>query len=212
MIVVSEIRYFPPLGLGLSAAKQASLYVVLAELQQLKVDWMNNSSGGKDRAWLNLSRHRLILSLYHMLFYLCQQVLYSILRFGQSILSLSDQSQTAPLQVRCKTINSIRAKMVKVKGILKSEHLPRPDGIQDLQLIFSKLLSKFLQVFLVLRDGGGGSATDCRDFFENLLALFRQRRFERIETEIHCLGNAFVGELTAHISIGSPLYDLQKCQ
>ena len=71
------------------------------------------------------------------------------------------------LQVRHPTINSICTIVVEVERILKSEHLLRPDVIEDLQLIFRE----FLKICFLVEDALV-VFSDGSDFVENGFALF----------------------------------------
>lgn len=133
---------------------------------------------------------------------LIQQIQRRNLQFGQQILPLRNKPQLTQLQIRHEAIDRVGAVVVEVEGIFESEHLLRPDVVQDLELVFGQFFEVGLFVedaFVAFGDGG--------DFVEDGLALFGRGLFVRFEAEVDGLDDFVVGEFAADVGVGGPLDD-----
>ena len=106
-------------------------------------------------------------------------------------------------------MDSIVGEVVNAQSVLSSQHLPGADGVQDAYFIWREAFgidqSFLFNLRISLRLSKIGGGFDVLDkhggfhFLHNRGLFLWGVVFERVETEVHCVGDLFLAELAAHI-------------
>ena len=119
------------------------------------------------------------------------------------------ESQASPLHKRHPPVDHIVAEAVDAQGVLSSQHLPRPDRVQDAQLILGEAFGVddgfLFDLLFRLRFSESGRGFDVVGehggfhFLQDCFMFIRGVVFECVEAEFNCFGDLFLAELAAHI-------------